>query len=80
MKKPLDVANGKDLRNKYKIYLVKEKEGKIEGTELFYETREKAIEVANYINNLMPKLLQKQQQYVVEKHNPLAYISYRKKR
>lgn len=80
MKKPLDVANGKDLRNKYKIYLVKDDEGKVEGTELFYETKERAIEIANYINNLMPPPLQAIQRYVVEKHNPETYVGYRGKR
>ena len=80
MKKPLDVANGKDLRNKYKIYLVKDDEGIVEGTELFYETKEQAIEIANYINNLMSDPLKKNQRYVVDKHNPMTYVSYRSKR
>ena len=80
MKKTLDVANGEDLRNKYKIYLVKDDEGMIEGTELFYESEEKAIEIANYINNLMPAPLQAIQRYVVKKHNPATYVGYRRKR
>lgn len=36
-------------------------------TELFYPTMEKAREIANFLNELMPKYLRKVQYYAAEK-------------
>ena len=74
--KPRDIANGKDPRNRWKVVLFKNGEGEIEHTALFYPTKEKAEEIADYLNNTLG--IQKlYQQYVVRPHDPATYVSYR---
>jgi hypothetical protein len=51
--------------------------GRIPGTELFYPTKEKAQEIAAYLNNTMPEPMRFVQEYIVEKHNPETYVRHR---
>lgn len=73
--KPLDVANGKDPRNHWKVVLFKTGEGEIQHTALFYPTKEKAQEIADYINSRLTGTLKYSQQYIVKPHNPDTYVS-----
>ena len=68
MMKPLDPSNGRDARNKFKVILVKSDVGEVKKSALFYPTREKAREIANFLNELMPKGLMETQVYVVRRH------------
>ena len=76
-KQPLDVANGKDSRNHWKVVLFKNGEGVLEHTALFYPTEEKAHEIADYLNSRLTGTLRSYQQYIVKPHNPQFYVSYR---
>ena len=77
MKKPFDVADGMDLRNHWKVILYKEDEGEIEHTALFYPTKEKAQEIAAYMNNTLQGMYKQIQKYIVKPHNPYTYVSRR---
>lgn len=77
MKKPLDVTDGTDLRNHYKVVLQKDDEGEIEHTALFYPTKEKANEIAKFLNGTLQGMYKHIQRYIVKPHNPNDYFSYR---
>lgn len=76
-KQPLDVANGKDMRNHWKVVLFKNGEGVLEHTALFYPTQERAIEVADYLNSHLTGMLRSVETYIVKPHNPVTYKSVR---
>lgn len=80
MKKPIDVSDGSDLRNHYKVVLYKVDEGELEHTELYYPTYEKAEEIATYLNNTLYGMYSRSERYLVKPHNPHTYVSYRKHR
>ena len=73
--KPLDVANGGDPRNHWKVVLFQKGE-LLNHTSLYYPTKEKAEEIANYLNKGLNGTIS-YQQYVVKPHNPDNFISDR---
>lgn len=73
--RPLDVANGGDPRNHWKVVLFKNGEF-LDHTSLYYPTKEKAEEIANYLNKGLNSTIS-YQRYVVKPHDPDNFISDR---
>ena len=76
-KKPIkvtgDIANGSNPDNLWKTVLIKDG-SEVKTSELYFTTKPKAQEMADYLNSILSSALRSYEYYAVRKHNPFTYV------